>query len=113
MKRTSSFAPLRLAALSPALLALAALAQTAPFSSTTVAPAPSGEPGSAPQLAQAMGGAKAQMPGDKPEQLLQRAPSGAGVAAPLSRADVIRELQRARAAGEMNWMDRETSNFMN
>jgi len=113
MKRTSSFfAPLRLAALSPALLALAALAQTAP-STTAGAPALSGEPGSASQLAQAIGGAKAQTPGDKPEQLLQRAPSAAGIAPPLSRAEVIRELQRARAAGEMNWMDRETSHFMN
>ena len=88
------------AALSTSLLALTALAQT----SSEPPPAASG---SEAKLAQA------------PEQLLLRSePTAAGARAaaaqapkPLSRAAVIRELQRARAAGELEWMQSETTGY--
>ncbi len=45
-----------------------------------------------------------------PEQLLQKEPTAAG---PLSRAAVIKELQRARAAGEMDWHLRDSTGYLN
>ncbi|MDN3922642.1 hypothetical protein [Roseateles violae] len=64
----------------PALLALAACAQTSPG---TIAYA-------SDEYA--------------PEALLQADPSSAG-AMPLTREDVTREMLRARAAGEMDWVN--------
>ncbi|HEX2009894.1 MAG TPA: DUF4148 domain-containing protein [Roseateles sp.] len=78
------------------LLAMAAVAQTP-------APAADGQP------LVAQGPASKANP--KPEQLLQAEPPAAGQR-PLTRAEVIRELRRARAAGEMDWSDRESTGYM-
>lgn len=80
------------------LLAIAAVAQT---------PAPAPAADGQPLVAQA----PASKASPKPEQLLQAEPPAAGQR-PLTRAEVIRELRRARAAGEMDWSDRESTGYM-
>lgn len=93
-----------IAALASALLALAAQADT-----------PTPAPADKPTQAQADSNSNLLALG-KPEMLLKTEPSAAGPRAagpaPLTRADVIKELQRARAAGELNWHDREVTGFM-
>lgn len=93
-----------IAAVALALLALAAQADTP-------TPAPADKP------AQAQADNSNLLALGKPEMLLKTEPSAAGsrgaaAPAPLTRADVIKELQRARAAGELNWHDREVTGFM-
>lgn len=46
-----------------------------------------------------------------PEALLQAEPSAAGLRA-AQRQAVIRELQRARQRGEMDWQDRESTGYL-
>ena len=94
-----------LAAVSTSLLALTASAQNAGSEPPASAPATTGS--AETKLAQA------------PEQLLRSEPTAAGARAPaplapkpLTRAEVIRELQRARAAGEMDWFLRESTGYM-
>lgn len=90
-----------IAACASALLALAASAQT-----PTPAQPPAATPGTEGKSLLAQAPAQT-----SPEQMLKTEPSAAGPR-PLTRAEVIRELRRARAAGEMDWYDRESTGFM-
>lgn len=86
---------LRIAVLATTLLALEAQAQASAKPDTTEKPTE--------QLALV-----------NPAMQMQADPPAAGprVAAGLKRVDVVRELQRAREAGELRWVNHETTFLM-